>query len=165
MASPERFTFRMAWLRSTVGFQPDIVPSSVTKIKKAFAPGFTLNAIVKLNTFPVGVAGPLCPLGTGIVTTRLCGMPLASYRVERPVPLSETHQGDPEERDSPHAFTKLGSRLGTLATLAELAVKSVRSRCCPKALQATSVIKIVSATARAGRFRSPDWRTGGSCHW
>ena len=31
-----------------------------------------------LNTFPVGVAGPLCPLGTGIVTTRLCGMPLAS---------------------------------------------------------------------------------------
>src|SRR5213079_698445 len=46
--------------------------------KESLQPWLTLKAIVKLNTFPVGVAGPLCPLGTGIVTTRLCGMPLAS---------------------------------------------------------------------------------------
>src|SRR5438093_9832566 len=105
MASPEWFTFRMAWSRSAVGFQPDIVPSSVTKIKKAFSPGFTLKAIVKLNTFPVGVAGPLCPLGTGIVTTRLCGMPLHHRgwkdQYHCPKPTRETRRNATDPMHSP----------------------------------------------------------------
>src|SRR5215510_11296837 len=91
-----------------------MVPSSVTNRKNAFEFGFlgsTRNAVVALKTAPVGAEVPL-PSGVGIVTTSDCGTPAALYKVVSPVPLSETHQGLPLARATPHAFTRLGSWLG-----------------------------------------------------
>src|SRR5262245_25975170 len=93
----------MAWVASTLGFQPEIVPSSVAKMNwlaKDFPPLLMTKSGVLLNTLPVGAA-VFTPAGVGIVTagmTGMTGMPLLMlllvlYRVERPVPLSETCQG------------------------------------------------------------------------
>jgi hypothetical protein len=64
---------------------------------------------VPLKTAPVGADGELCPLGTGIVTTRLCFVPAPSYRVDTPVPLSATHQKLVGLRVRPHELTSCGS--------------------------------------------------------
>src|SRR5581483_3054773 len=140
------------WVTSMVGFHPEIVPSSVTNMKKAFCPGATSKLVVKLKTFPVGEDGPFCPGGGGIVTTNGCGVPVALYKVETPVPLSDTHHGPPEERESPQAFTRLGSMFGTVATVGELAVRSVRVKCCPKALLVT-IRRRVSVSERSSGER------------
>jgi len=58
----------------------------------------------------VGADVPL-PSGVGIVTTSACGTPVALYKVERPVPLSDTHQGLPLARDKPRHY-KIGIRVG-----------------------------------------------------
>src|SRR5258707_14134840 len=64
----------MACVGSTTGFQPEIVPSSVLKMKRAgpeAAPLETAKPLVLLKTTPVG-AGTVparLPLGGGIVTT------------------------------------------------------------------------------------------------
>ncbi len=110
------------------GFQPEIVPSSVTNRKIAFTFGATGNAEVGLKTAPVGANVPL-PSGVRIFTTRDCGLPTAFYRVERPVPLSDTHQAVDVPRASPQALTRWGSTL-ILGVEGEtedmLAVRSVR---------------------------------------
>ena len=64
----------MAWVGSTVGFQPEMVPSSVAKIKRLgpeVVPFVTTKSAVPLKTWPVGLAvvpGGL-PAGGGMVTT------------------------------------------------------------------------------------------------
>jgi hypothetical protein len=111
----------------TPGFQPEMVPSSVTNKKIAFTFGATGNAAVGLKTTPAGASVPL-PSGVRIFTTRDCGTPLALYKVERPLPLSETHQGLTLARASPQALTRLESGLmGVVDGEAEvtLAVRSV----------------------------------------
>src|SRR5882672_7044289 len=152
----ELSTFTTALVTSTFGFQPAMVPSSVENRKTERWPGTTSKAPLKaLKTVPVGADAPSCPLGGGIVTTRLCASPVPSYKVESPVPLSEIHQGEPEDRDMPQALTRLGSMLGTLATLALFAVKSVRVKCWANALLAVSNTKVkVIAASAAIRFDS-----------
>jgi hypothetical protein len=51
----------IAWVRSTLGFQPSIAPPRVTKRKRAGAdvvPLLTMQSLVPLNTVPVGPCGP-----------------------------------------------------------------------------------------------------------
>src|SRR5437762_7630425 len=134
MALPERF-FTTTALGFTPGFQPAMVPSSVTKRKIDFTFGATGNAVVGLKTAPVAGEVPL-PSGVRILTTRDWGTPVALYKVERPVPLSATHQGLVLARASPHAFTRLGStlRLAVLADTEDMsAVRSVRLYFCAMA--------------------------------
>src|SRR5579863_8907761 len=75
----------------------EIVPSSVTKIN-----------LPPANTVPVGLPGPV-PLAGGMVTTSGTAVPVPSYKVETPFPLSETHQGVVEPRDSPQGLTRFAS--------------------------------------------------------
>src|SRR5437016_11383490 len=128
MALPDRFFTITASVGFTLGFQPEMVPSSVTNRKIAFRVGFSRIPVVALKTVPVGAAVPL-PSGVGILTTRDCGTPVALYNVERPVPLSATHQGLPLPRASPQEFTRLGSTLmlGVFGDTEDMsAVRSVR---------------------------------------
>src|SRR5438128_2160606 len=94
---------RIALFRSTVGFQADIVPSSVAKMKKAeldtpFSETTKSSESVLLKglkTTPVGAAVVPAglPAGGGIVTTNGIALPSPLYSVETPAPLSDTHQG------------------------------------------------------------------------
>src|SRR5689334_10235130 len=121
----ELSTLSTALVGSTPGFQPDIVPSSVANRKIAGLPAFSLKSLVKLKTVPVGADGGGPFIGGGIVTTSGMIAPVLSYRVERPVPLSDTHQGEPELRDSPHALTRLGSTVAVDETELESVTRSV----------------------------------------
>jgi hypothetical protein len=54
------------------------------------------------------------------------GKPVLSYSVDNPVPLSEIHQGEPDERAIPQGLTRLGSTFGAVGeTLALSVVRSV----------------------------------------
>src|SRR6476646_7004291 len=95
-------TAMMACVPSSVGFQPEMEPSSLTKMKKAGAefPFFvTWKNEVLLRTCPVGLPPPLFRADVGIVTTS-----------ETPVPLSLT-QIVPfaAETDMPQGLTRFGS--------------------------------------------------------
>src|SRR5438876_2901875 len=93
----------MAWVRSTkLGFQPDIVPSSVSKmnrLEKDVPFSETLKPPPPLKITPVGAAVVPAgvPVGAGMVTvsgTFMTSMPwVVLYSVDTPVPLSATHQG------------------------------------------------------------------------
>src|SRR6266567_1946834 len=108
----------MALCRSTLGFQPDIVPSSVAKMKRPGLFPETAKSLVPLKTLPVGaeiVPGGLPP-GGGMVTTSCIGgeptwtaVPSPLYTVDTPVPLSETHQGLVGLCDRPQELTRFGS--------------------------------------------------------
>src|SRR5215468_3893358 len=132
MALPARF-LRITALGFTPGFQPAIVPSSVTNRKMDFALGPARNSLVGLKTVPVGADVPV-PSGVGIVTTSgldapggTKGAPTALYTVETPEPLSETHQGPPLPRERPHAFKSFESMFAAEEeVLDESAVRSVR---------------------------------------
>src|SRR5262249_24707762 len=108
----------MACVASTVGFHPEIVPSSVTKRKTLgadAAPDATTKSSVRLKTSPGGAAGPGLPAGGGIVTTSGwdgvgAGRPFGEYTVATPIPLSATHTSPVSGYwDTPHGFTRLGS--------------------------------------------------------
>src|SRR5215468_11300755 len=151
MALPARFFSRTA-LGLTVGFQPEIVPSSVTKRKKALALGPTRNPEVVLTTVPVGAAVPV-PSGVGITTEDCfpcCSRnftPVALYRVETPLPLSETHQGLPEPLARPQGFTRSPSTLGADGSVVEASVvRSVRTYRCASTEAGNSSERV---TARA----------------
>src|SRR5262249_24743638 len=135
----------------TPGFQPTIVPSSVTKRKTAEAdvatPFLSTPAILNpplsiLKTAPVGV--PLLPTsfvpGAGMLTTRglmlteFGVLPDTLWSVASLAPLSETQKGLPtgcagvlglEVR--PHGFSKCGSTsaAGTICTWPFLSVSGV----------------------------------------
>src|SRR3989442_2573798 len=101
----------MAWVAATVGFQPEMVPSSVAKMTRLgpdAPPSLTTKSLVGLKALPVG-APPGPPPGRGMVTTGGTPMPLPLYRVARPVPLSDTSQGPVGLWDRPHALTGLES--------------------------------------------------------
>ena len=72
---------RIAFLASTLGAQPEIVPSSVAKMKTLAletTPLVTAKSEEELKTIPVGVLGPVPLRGGGIVTTNDCGRPAPS---------------------------------------------------------------------------------------
>src|SRR5260370_4418765 len=109
----------MAWVGSAVGFQPDIVPSSVAKMKR-LGPDpplpVTTKSLVPLKTLPVGAAGGVPPVGGGMVTTSGIGgeptwsaVPSPLYTVATPAVLSQTHQGLVGLWDSPQGFFKFRS--------------------------------------------------------
>src|SRR4029079_14409253 len=106
----------MAWVRSTVGFQPLMVPSSVAKMNNAGPErscALTTKSGEPLNTIPVREPGP-SPVAEGIATTSCCGTPWALQRVESPVTWSLTQKGEAAADVSPQAFTRWGSLLGAL---------------------------------------------------
>src|SRR2546427_678230 len=89
---------------------PEIVPSSAAKIKRAgLVPALlvTTKPVPPLNTTPVGV--PCWPPAPGTVNTAWMAPLPTLYSVERPVPLSEIHHGDVGLETSPQALTRLGS--------------------------------------------------------
>ena len=98
-----------------MGFQPDIVPSSVSKMKM-LGPDLpcrdTTKPLVLLKTTPVGAAVVPAglPGGGGIVTTsgEPSGnrLPFPLYRVDTPVPLSATHHGLEGVETSPQELTR-----------------------------------------------------------
>src|SRR5262252_5189081 len=104
----------MACVMSTVGFQPEMVPSSVAK-RNWLGPERLLSAttksLVPLKTLPVGAAVVPAGLlaGGGIVITGWVPTPAASYCVARPLPLSETTQGPVGLCDSPQELTRFES--------------------------------------------------------
>src|SRR6266705_4885596 len=111
----------MALVGSALGFQPDIVPSSVAKMKRLGPDPFgpvTTKSLVPLKILPVGaeVVPAGLPPGGGMVTTSCIGgeptwsaVPSPLYTVATPVPLSETHQGLVGLCDRPQELTRFGS--------------------------------------------------------
>jgi hypothetical protein len=105
----------MATVGLAAGFHPEIVPSSVAKMKRAGLPGLSRKSPVLLDTWPVGVdTVPIGePAGGGMVTTRGLptgkGCPAPLYRVENPAPLSETQKGEVAEWDIPQGFFRFES--------------------------------------------------------
>src|SRR5580698_38149 len=95
-----------------------MVPSMVEKRNRACLPGARRkSAGLPLAMVPVGVpVGKVLFAGLdwGMVTTRGVMAPAPLYRVLRPVPLSETHQGLPDMRESPQGLTRLGSVTGAM---------------------------------------------------
>src|SRR5258708_11722673 len=95
-------------LALTVGFEPEIVPSSVAKMKNAGFVAATAKAPApanELNTCPVGFEVPV-PSGVGIVTTRAGGTPAPLERVVTPIPLSEIQKGLVALAEMPHGLTR-----------------------------------------------------------
>src|SRR5215831_8355330 len=83
---------------------PEIVPSSLAN--KKVSP-LKLPATFA-NTWPVGLPAP------GIVTVNPCFVVacvtgLTLYNVATPMPLDDTQNGEPPDREIPHALTRLGS--------------------------------------------------------
>src|SRR5215510_16450937 len=114
----------MAWVGSTVGFQPETVPSSVAKMKRLAAlvvPFETAKSAVLLKTWPVGldVVPAGLPAGGGIVTISACFVPAVLKSVVRPVPLSETQVGLVALCDMPHGFTRSGSVWSAIPGMSE----------------------------------------------
>src|SRR6266566_3205031 len=105
----------MAWVRSTkLGFQPDIVPSSVSKmntLEKDVPFSETLKPPLPLKITPVGAAVVPAglPAGGGMVTVSGTFTPWPVYSVDTPVPLSETHQGVAGPCTNPQGFTRFPS--------------------------------------------------------
>src|SRR4029077_6784300 len=103
----------IAWVGSTPGFQADTVPSSVAQMNTAGFCGASRKSVgVPLNTMPVGVPVPDCDGAAGIVTMidrTVTGLVDASYTVDVPVALLETHHGVEGPCTTPHAFLRLGS--------------------------------------------------------
>src|ERR1041384_266946 len=101
MAEPDWFTRRTALVPA---LQPEIVPSSVTKMKRS-----PKKSALPLKTVPVGAEGGVPPGGTGMVTTNGTIAPAPLYSVATPVPLSATHHGLVALRASPQGLTRWGS--------------------------------------------------------
>ena len=74
----ELSTAMIALLRSTLGFHPLIVPSSVSKMKAAEPDtpfSETTKPLLPLATTPVGVPGTTPPEADGMVTTSGTALP------------------------------------------------------------------------------------------
>src|SRR6266699_1390247 len=108
----------MAWVTSTLRFQPDIVPSSVAKMNRLGPDrpfSETTKPLVPLKTLPVGdaVVPAGLPAGGGIVTTSGepggNAWPWPLYKVDTPAPLSDTHQGVVGPCDRPQGLSRFGS--------------------------------------------------------
>jgi hypothetical protein len=97
-----------------LGFQPEIIPSSLTKMSFAgseLVPLLTLKTEVLFQTVPVGFAPSVLVALRGIVMTsgleKLgAGVPFSKYSVATPVPLSATNiVSNVGETARPHGFT------------------------------------------------------------
>src|SRR5436190_1201004 len=101
-----------ACVGSTVGFHPEIEPSSLTKMKMAGpeTPFFlTWKDCVLLTTVPVGLAPSLFPAEVGISTTNGTAVPSWLYSVETPVPLSLTQIVPVDPTAIPQGLTRFES--------------------------------------------------------
>src|SRR5713226_7206189 len=133
----ELSTSRTAFVTFTPGFQPEMVPSSVAKMKIACLPGATKKSVgLPLKTTPVGAdcvpgakpgGGTMTKLLNGLLIPlpfesgwgsgkKFWGFPPPSYRVEVPELLLPIHQGLPfgfagvgAARVRPQGLRKLGS--------------------------------------------------------
>src|SRR5260370_39520092 len=95
----------MALVGSALGFQPDIVPSSVAKMKRLGPDPFgpvTTKSLVPLKILPVGAEGVPAglPSGGGMVITSCIGgepplraVPSALYNLATPVAFADNQQG------------------------------------------------------------------------
>jgi hypothetical protein len=105
----------------TVGFQPEIEPSSVTQMKMAGLPGASRKSVVlPLNITAVGFPNPWWPGAGGTVTTVgriVVGVVETSYSVEVPVKLFEIHHGVDGPCTSPQAFRRFESGTGAAPVL------------------------------------------------
>src|SRR5215469_13222034 len=125
------------------GFQPEMVPSSVAKIKIACVPGIPgtsrKSVLLPLKTTPVGAdcvpgakpgGGTMTKLLNGLLMPfplesgcgsgkKLAGFPPPSYKVDVPELLLPIHQGLPEERVRPHGFFRFGSNVGAMPIISE----------------------------------------------
>src|SRR5580700_6552989 len=93
-------------------FQPEMVPSSVSKIKRlgpVVPPELTGNPVVPFATVPVGAEMPATPFGAGILTISVWIFPCASYSVDRPLLLSAIQKVLPGKNDMPQGLIRLGS--------------------------------------------------------
>src|SRR5689334_10333602 len=71
-------------------------------------PLVTTNPAPEFITVPVGAEIPVVLLAdAGTVTTSDCGVPSAAYKVDNPVPLSDTQKTPPSA--IPQALTRFGS--------------------------------------------------------
>src|SRR6201997_2075181 len=117
----DRSTAVTAWVGSTVGFQPAMVPSSVANRNRAGADTpFSDTAKpsgVGLNTVPSGAPAAPGPAegGAGMVTTSCWlpgpgwGLPCPSYKVVTPVWLSDTQIGSPGPVEVPQGLRRFGA--------------------------------------------------------
>src|ERR1051325_4330612 len=109
---PELSTARIAAVPLTLGFQPEMVPSSVAKMKTAgpeLPPEETTKSGVPLKTMPVGAAVSLDPCGGGMVTVSASFCAFVLYSVDTPVPLSAIQKGLVGLKAMPQGFLRLGS--------------------------------------------------------
>src|SRR5437016_4053706 len=121
-----------------------MMPASESKMNEA-APDLPFSEIchddVELNTMPVGA-----PLG--IVTTKPPMLPVPwSYRVDRPVPLSDTQMGLLPDCAMPHGFTRFGSVCAAFPAISESSLV-ILNAVAPIAGEASSA----RATARLRSF-------------
>src|SRR5215472_14168323 len=104
----------MAFVGSSIGFHPEMEPSSATKMKVLGSelPFFmTLKNGVPFATIPVGLPW-VSPGGdelNGIVMRSPVGVPSRSYSVETPAPLSLMKMVFDEESAMPQGLTKFAS--------------------------------------------------------
>src|SRR6516225_3708314 len=94
-----------------------MVPSSPANRKWVALPPI-LKSVVALNAIPVGT--PVPPPAPGTVTTRVWVLPVPSYRVDSPAPLSDTHHGPDGEATIPQGLTRLASAKGLMPAMSEL---------------------------------------------
>src|SRR5581483_8134051 len=104
----------MACVASTFAFQPEMVPSSVAKMKLAVLPVATAKAPLAAALFctcPVGLPAAPDPLAApaGMMTLSACGTPVLLYKVERPAPWSDTQKGLAADSLMPQASIRFGS--------------------------------------------------------
>ena len=109
------FTFTMAMVGLTAGFQAEIVPSNVAKMKTAGFPDATSKSVLPLKTIPVGLPVAACP-ADGIVTrVGGAGCPPPLKILATPLALSVPHHGPVLLRAMPQELIRLGSTVTTPA--------------------------------------------------
>jgi hypothetical protein len=107
------------------GFQAEIVPLRLAKMKKAFVPSPSMkDEAFVLETCPVGPSGPLAVVVSTVRGTLLTVvLPVTVYRIAVLVPWFETQKGvlkDGEEmNETPQEFTKLGSATSASPEMSE----------------------------------------------
>src|SRR5450830_1818222 len=109
----------MEELRLTAGDQPD-TPTKMKAAAPVTAFCVTLKSCVPLKTMPVGWASPAAP--AGMATTRDCGTPLPSYKVEKLLPLSLTQKKPVGLKATPQALTRWESVCGAVMVPSETRV-------------------------------------------
>src|SRR3982074_1146658 len=97
---------------------PEIVPSSVSKMKSAGWPLTLKVTPFDGATIPVGVAGFELPVGRATLKEPLKA-PFWSYRVVKPLLLSEIQKGLPGIKAIPQGFTSLGSVLAAIPAVSD----------------------------------------------